>query len=335
MFMPIIYDMSKIRAVIVEDDILTCQTLQSSLKSYNCEVVGMADNGRDAFLLAERETPDIIFMDIGLNGGQDGIDAAEEIVREFDTPIVYLTAATDDETLSRASLTRPDGYLTKPLTGGNLKAVVKITVDKHRERVGKELAGRDEINERITKHLLNHSFEQVDIGICFCDENLKASYKNKKAVELINQIDELKIKNDALFFMAREIRDYIADCIVNDIDAIFSFENDVDLLVSVSKEGEAHLKNKNVILFFIPQSDKKKNIDIMLSGLYGFTKKEVKIIRRVIALNNLRSVADDLGVKHETIRWHMKNIYSKTKADGLNSLITILTTGPARLLFKK
>ncbi|MEI6842714.1 MAG: response regulator, partial [Methanomicrobiales archaeon] len=100
--------------LIVEDQAIVSMTIESQLQELGYKVAGIASSGEEAINQARMKTPDLILMDINLGGGIDGITTAEHIGLFLDSPIIYLTAYSDEETVRRASLTGPFTYLTKP-----------------------------------------------------------------------------------------------------------------------------------------------------------------------------------------------------------------------------
>src|SRR5258708_28839344 len=100
--------------LVVEDETIIAMDIQSRLQSLGF-IAEVAATGEEAVSKATEEPPDLILMDIVLPGTLDGIQAAEEIHRRFDVPVVYLTAYSDIKTLERAKKTGPFGYLLKPL----------------------------------------------------------------------------------------------------------------------------------------------------------------------------------------------------------------------------
>jgi DNA-binding response OmpR family regulator len=118
------------KILIVEDESLVVMDLTSSLAKLGYEVAGSASNHEEAISLTKEKKPDLILMDICLNGKKDGIQAAKEINRYHDIPIVYLTALDDTEVLERALKTNPCAYLTKPFSTQSLKASIEIALRK-------------------------------------------------------------------------------------------------------------------------------------------------------------------------------------------------------------
>ena len=92
----------------------------------------MVSSGEDAIREAERTRPDLVMMDIRIKGEMDGIEAAREIRERFDIPVVYLTAHADRETLERAKLAEPLGYLVKPFQEPELQASIEMALHKQK-----------------------------------------------------------------------------------------------------------------------------------------------------------------------------------------------------------
>jgi PAS domain S-box-containing protein len=116
------------RLLIVEDEIIIAKDLERHLTSWGYQVVGMATTSEEAVQLAVSLHPDLVLMDIRLNGEFDGIETTAQIYEHLDLPVIYLTAHTDANTLERAKLTHPLGYLTKPVDFPTLHASVEMGI---------------------------------------------------------------------------------------------------------------------------------------------------------------------------------------------------------------
>ncbi|GJQ60591.1 MAG: response regulator [Candidatus Scalindua sp. AMX11] len=113
--------MEKTRIMIVEDEsklIMLMEEVLSDVGYYICKSV---TSGEEAIKSVEQEKPDIILMDIDLNGKMDGIEAAREIRSRFSIPIIFLTGHKDKETKERAKFVEPSGYFIKPVEFEDLK----------------------------------------------------------------------------------------------------------------------------------------------------------------------------------------------------------------------
>ncbi len=139
-------DMSSERILIVEDESVVALDLRQRLENLGYQVVGHATRGEKGVQLALETNPDLIMMDIKLRGGLDGIEAAQQIRAERDVPIVFLTAFADQETIRRAALTGPFGYLLKPFDEQLLSINIEVALYKHRmERALRESEERYEL----------------------------------------------------------------------------------------------------------------------------------------------------------------------------------------------
>ena len=113
--------MASERILVVEDDSLARMDIQAALERAGYSVVGMVGTGEEAIEMADSLAPDLVLMDIRLEGDMDGVEAAGEISRRFDIPIIYLTVYVDDDTLHWAKVSGPYGFLLKPVDHNELK----------------------------------------------------------------------------------------------------------------------------------------------------------------------------------------------------------------------
>lgn len=119
------------RVLVVEDETNVAEVLKARLESFGYTVCGVAASGNDAIHLAESSHPDIIMMDIKLNGDIDGIETADQIRLKHDIPIIYLTAFSDEHLLERVKITAPLGYIVKPYEGRELRIAIELALYKH------------------------------------------------------------------------------------------------------------------------------------------------------------------------------------------------------------
>ena len=130
--------MEKIKALIVEDNMLTAKDIAGCLETEGFEVIAIVDNGEDAIRLAGEHRPDIAILDIGLGEGKmDGIETAKRINQFVKLPVIFLTAYADRETVDRAAATLPASYLVKPVNDSQLLASVHIAMTKYATTVAK------------------------------------------------------------------------------------------------------------------------------------------------------------------------------------------------------
>lgn len=125
--------MRRPKIMIVEDEIVVAMELEEKLRAMGYEVAGIASSGEDAVSEVEVTRPDLVLMDVRLQGEMDGIQAAELIRRRHNLPVIYLTAYADDSTLQRAKITEPYGYLVKPFSETELHTNIEVALYKHGE----------------------------------------------------------------------------------------------------------------------------------------------------------------------------------------------------------
>src|SRR5436190_22810872 len=110
-----------LRVLIVEDEFFISLHTKQLLQVLGHVVVGIVVSADQAIHVAEQERPDVVLMDIRLNGSRDGIEAADEIRKRLGIGSIFLTANTDPQTRQRALASQPLGFLEKPLTEQRLK----------------------------------------------------------------------------------------------------------------------------------------------------------------------------------------------------------------------
>jgi two-component sensor histidine kinase len=118
------------RILVVEDEAIIARSLVTRLTRLDYEVVDVVEDGILAIETARKTLPDLVLMDIVLQGEIDGIEAAKQIWQKLKIPVVYLTAYTDANTLTRARQTSPFGYLLKPMWENNLHATLQMALQK-------------------------------------------------------------------------------------------------------------------------------------------------------------------------------------------------------------
>lgn len=124
--------MMRARVMVVEDDRIVARDISEQLGRIGHSVIGVVARGEASVELAISNQPDLVLMDIRLEGDIDGIDAARQIRARCQIPVVFLTAYADDETIRRASQAEPFGYLLKPFEDLQLRTVIEMALYKDR-----------------------------------------------------------------------------------------------------------------------------------------------------------------------------------------------------------
>jgi PAS domain S-box-containing protein len=144
--------------LIVEDEAIVAEDLTKKLQHLGYAIAGTTGLGEEAINLTRDRRPSLVLMDINLAGAMDGIEAAERIRREYDAPVVFLSALTDRGTLDRAKLAEPFGFILKPFEDRDLESHIEMALYRHRaERKIRESEAR-------YRSLFEHMFE----GFAYC-----------------------------------------------------------------------------------------------------------------------------------------------------------------------
>lgn len=104
-----------VKVLIVEDDFMLSLINQKSIELMGYKVVAVSTNGRDAIEAAKQYNPDVIIMDLRLEGDLDGIQTMIEIAKFSSVPVIYLTASSDKANKERAAKTNLIGFCVKPV----------------------------------------------------------------------------------------------------------------------------------------------------------------------------------------------------------------------------
>ena len=159
--------------LIVEDEGLVAQDVQNRLIAQGYGVAGWVISGEEALAEVEASSPDLVLMDIHLKGSVDGIEAAEQIREKYDVPVVFVTALADDDTLNRAKIADPFGFILKPFSERDLHSTIEIALYKH--ELDRSL--RDQ------QAFLSAIFEGVPCSIAVVDDDHRIKMINREFVD--------------------------------------------------------------------------------------------------------------------------------------------------------
>ena len=161
--------------LIVEDESVVALNVSHIVESLGYKAIGPIASGAGALKLLEEEHVDLVLMDIKLKGKMDGIELAKKINALRPLPIVFLTAYTDEQTLSRAKVTEPFGYITKSFDDGELHSTIEMALYKF--KMEQKLV-RDE-------QLLAATLGNIAEGIITTDTQGRVRYMNPAATRFL------------------------------------------------------------------------------------------------------------------------------------------------------
>ncbi len=166
--------MNGTRILIVEDESIVALNLTKRLTEAGYAIVTIVATGEAAIQAAGETQPDLILMDIRLKGEMDGIEAATQIRDRYNIPIIYLTAYADQNTLQRAKVTQPYGYILKPFETRELRSAIELALYKHRTEA--VLQAREE--------WLSTTLASIGNGVITTDQLGQITFINPMAAKL-------------------------------------------------------------------------------------------------------------------------------------------------------
>ena len=178
--------MNKIKILVVEDERIASEDVKVRLEHLGYKVTDIVPTGESAVKKSETSMPDLVLMDIKLQGTMNGIEAAQIIRTRFDIPVVYLTAFADKQTLDKVKETEPFGFILKPFENRELQGVIETALYKH--RIDREL--------REKKAWLSTTLRSIGDAVIATDTQGKITFMNPVAEKLTGwKESEAKGKN--------------------------------------------------------------------------------------------------------------------------------------------
>ena len=130
--------MAKVKILVVEDEAIVARDIKVCLNKIGYEVLGSYSSGEKALEAIENNPPELILMDIMLKGKMSGIDTSAIVKEKYGIPIVFLTAYTDEQTINKAKITEPYGYIIKPFKEIDLRTSIEMALYKFKKEKEKE-----------------------------------------------------------------------------------------------------------------------------------------------------------------------------------------------------
>lgn len=148
--------------LIVEDESIIALDIKRILTKAGYNITGIAVCSDEAIQQVSQVQPDLVLMDVTLEGDIDGIETAIQLNEAYQIPIIYLTAHADEKTLERAKATSTFGYVLKPFNRQELTTMIEIAISKHKAEVAvrQALKEQQELNELKSRFIsiVSHEF---------------------------------------------------------------------------------------------------------------------------------------------------------------------------------
>ena len=120
--------MSKIKIAVVEDEPVVGMDIVANLEHMGYQALGPYDKGEEIIGLIKTDPPDLVLMDINIEGEMDGIEVAGKLMEMLAIPIIFVTASSDVATMARAKKVRPHAYIVKPFNFHNLHSAIELAL---------------------------------------------------------------------------------------------------------------------------------------------------------------------------------------------------------------
>lgn len=160
--------------LVVEDDPLLALDLGHELEQLGYRVSALAESAEEAMIAFAEYRPDLVVMDINIVGATDGIETAHMMNAAFHVPVVFLTSASDDETMARAARESLYGYLVKPFKLADLKAAIQFALQKARMDMK-----RDQAHSKIAA-----TVSSIPVGVVMIALDQKVQFMNLAAEQM-------------------------------------------------------------------------------------------------------------------------------------------------------
>ena len=179
--------MRRRRILIVEDEKIIAEDIKSTLLKFNYEIPEIVASGEIAIKKAEELKPDLILMDIMIEGNINGIEAAKQVYQEFEIPIVFLTAYSDEKILEQAAESSPFGYLIKPFEDRELRATIEMAF--YKSKMEKRLRKNRNFLLKVIDTVPNNIFVKDKVGKYLMVNDSFAELYNTQPKEMIGKTD--------------------------------------------------------------------------------------------------------------------------------------------------
>lgn len=171
--------------LIVEDELLIAHNLTRILQKLSYTIVGMVSSGETAIQMAAEKKPDLVLMDIVIKGSMNGIEAAQIIQKQYNIPVIYVTAYADEKTVERAKETGAYGFIVKPFKKEQLHGAIQIAMGHH-ERVT-EMVNRVK-TQAFTAPLNRHDF------LALAEKDFKWMHQYNQTLSMPNTFSVLTLQ---------------------------------------------------------------------------------------------------------------------------------------------
>ena len=243
------------RILVVEDESIVAFNLQQRLSMLGYDVPAIAVSGQESIDVVSQMQPDLVLMDIHIQGDMDGIEVAAKLRETHAVPVIYLTAYSEDSTLDRARKTQPYGYLLKPFSERELHATIQMAFERQRLE--------NELND--SRRLLQQALDAASLGVMELDKTTTTITPSPRTADLIGwPRDQPLTLTDLLARVDATERDAIAAKLHHCLKALMHFSEEFRVLAEGStprwiKIDAGHVSDQRVTGVVQDVSERKQS----------------------------------------------------------------------------
>ncbi|RJR18152.1 MAG: response regulator [Nitrospiraceae bacterium] len=294
--------MSKKRIMVVEDEGITAMRIKNSLEQMGYHVTSTEFSGEEAVERAAEDRPDLVMMDIVLDGKMDGIEAAGQIRSGLSIPIIYLTAHSDEKMLKRIKDTEPFGYISKPFDERDLRVVVEIAFYKH-EMDQKLKDHREALERKVAERTIDlesaiERLRQAEKELQLHAKELEESNTALKVLLKQRELDQKEFQNNMLSNIKHLIMPYVynlkkSSALADELVYLNIIEANLNDIISPFSAKLSHqyldfTPREIMIADLIKDGKQDKDIMVILNVSLDTVKAHRKNIRKKLAINNTK-----------------------------------------------
>lgn len=234
----------RINVLVVEDDPITAQDISETLEDFGMHIIDTVDSGEKALEVIKTNKPDVVLMDINLDGELDGVETVAEMNKTETLPVIYITANSDKLTANRAIQTNPHAFITKPFDETNISYAVELAFNNHLQRIFESSPDAKQPSDSIFIKS-GEKFEKIQLkNILYiqADGSYSHIFTSEKKYSSSNNLNSVWKKLTHPMFV-RIHRSYVAN-----LDKVTSFDNSYvyfdDIYIPFSKSNKDNLMKR-------------------------------------------------------------------------------------------
>ena len=319
------------RIMIVEDEAIVAESLHDQLASLGYIVTGMARSGEDALVLMESGQPDLVLMDIMLEGEMDGVETAFRIKERRGIPVIFLTAYSDEDTLQRAKITEPFGYLIKPYKERELHTTIEISLYKHHmeRKILNHERWLDTLLKSIGDGIITVGLDGTITSMSPVAEDL-LGWREAEARGMDLQ-EIMQLEETTEYPIVPDLIDQALDgesvaCLVEDDPVLINKEGRrlmIDAAAAPIRNGQDEILGA-VLTVRDVSTRKQAEMELaearnLLSNL--LTPRENEILKLMVNGATTKEIAYDLEISPRTVEAHRQNMMGKLQVSDMPMLI--------------